>query len=308
MDVLTDILNSLRLKGRLYFRTELTAPWGIHVPSACNVARFHIVIRGSGWLRVEGQTRDLPMANGDLVVIPHGAGHDILDVPETISRPLDEVLLETAYTGDGPLVYGGGGVGCSLVCGEFAFDREVFNPLMDNLPPLLHIRGNESFNSKWLDSTMGFIAHEAATQQTGALAIIDRLAEIIFIQVIRAYVDTADSQIPFLAALGDTQIRQALAFIHSRPGYAWSVANLGQSVGMSRSAFSNRFSDLVGMTPHQYLTSVRMLKASHRLITSDESIMLVAEAVGYESEAAFSSAFKKHFGIRPGEYRQNHMA
>jgi AraC-like DNA-binding protein len=195
-------------------------------------------------------------------------------------------------------------MGCSLVCGEFAFDSEVFNPLMDNLPPVLHVRGSESFNSKWLDSTLGFIAHEAAADQTGALAVIDRLAEIIFIQVVRAYVDAADSRVPFLAALGDPQIREALSLIHAQPHHTWSVAELGQRISMSRSAFSNRFGALVGMTPYQYLTSVRMQKAALRLKITDDSIMRVAEHIGYESEAAFSTAFKQHFGVRPGEYRR----
>jgi AraC family transcriptional activator of mtrCDE len=308
MDVLTDILNSLRLKGHLYFRTELTAPWGIHVPFAPNVARFHIVIRGSGWLKVEGQPDYMAMANGELVVIPHGAGHDILDGPATPSRSLDEVLAEVSYAGNGPLIYGGGGVGCSLVCGEFAFDSEVFHPLLDNLPPVLHVSGSESFNTGWLDSTLGFIAHEAAAEQMGALAVIDRLAEIIFIQVVRAYVTAADSRVPFLAALGDSQISQALGLIHGQPDYAWSIAELGQHVGMSRSAFSNRFSMLVGMTPYNYLTSVRMQKAAQHLSTTDHAIVRVAEHVGYESAAAFSAAFMQYFGVRPGEYRRRRQA
>ncbi len=306
MDVLTDILTSLRLQGHLYFRTELTSPWGVYVPYEPNVARFHIVIRGSGWLKVAGQAESIPMANGDLMVIPHGAGHHIMDSPDTPSYPLDDVLAEVDYTGTGPLIYGGGGMGCSLVCGEFAFDSETFNPLLDNLPPVLQVKGNESYNSQWLDSTLGFIAHEASTEQTGALAIIDRLAEIIFIQVIRAYINSTDTQTPFLAALGDPQISQALSLIHSQPATAWSVAELGQEVGMSRSAFSKHFGTLVGMSPYQYLTAVRMQKAAQYLRTTDEALMLIAESVGYESEAAFSNAFKQYFEVRPGEYRRHH--
>jgi len=304
MDVLTDILNSLRMKGHLYFRTELTAPWGIHVPSQDNVARFHIVIRGNGWIQVDGQDQPVPMANGDLLVIPHGAGHHISDVPETASRPLDEVLSEVDYTGQGALIYGGGGMGCSLVCGEFAFDSDTFHPLLDNLPPVLQVKGSESYNSRWLDSALGFIAHEAAHEETGALAIIDRLAEIIFIQVVRAYVNSTDSHIPFLAALGDPQISQALGLIHGNPAYNWTVAELGEAVAMSRSAFSKRFGELVGMSPYQYLVSVRMQKAAEHLRTTDDALALVAETIGYESEAAFSNAFKQHYGMRPGEYRR----
>lgn len=304
MDVLTEILQSLQLRGRLYFRTELTAPWGIHVPSQENVARFHIVVRGNGWLMVDDEAEPVPMANGDLVVIPHGAAHDILDTPSTPSRPLNDVLDEVDYTGYGALVYGGGGMGCSLVCGEFAFEKEAFNPLLDNLPSVMHVHGSDNYNTLWLDSLMGFIAHEAATEQPGASAIIDRLAEIIFIQVIRAYVNTSGSQLPFLAALGDPLISQALGLIHQNPELSWSVAELGQRVGMSRTAFSNQFTDLVGLTPYNYLTMIRMQRAAKQLQTSDDSIMRIAETVGYESEAAFSTAFKRYFGLRPGKFRQ----
>lgn len=304
MDVLTDILQSMRLKGRLYFRTELTAPWGIHVPHKPDVARFHIVIRGNGWLHVEGQPQSLPMANGDLVVIPHGAGHHILDEPSTPSRELDDVLAEVDYAGEGVLVFGGGGMGCSLVCGEFAFDSDTFNPLIDNLPSILQIKAGDNFNNKWLDHTLGFIAHEAATDLTGAHAIIDRLAEIILIQVIRAYVESSDSQIPFLAALGDDQISRALGLMHSNPSYSWSIHELGQQVGMSRSSFSRRFAELVGITPYQYLTQLRLQKAAQQLQLTDASIMQIAVIVGYESEAAFSNAFHKHYNMRPGEYRR----
>lgn len=304
MDVLTDILNTLRIKGSLYFRTELTSPWGVSVPAEQNAARFHIVIRGHCMLRVEGRQDSLHMANGDIAVIPHGAAHDLLDDINTPSRPLSEVLSEVGYSGSGPLIYGGGGFGCCLVCGQFKFENDIFHPLLDNLPPILHIPGNESFNTKWLDSALGFIAHEAAVEQPGAFAIIDRLSEIIFIQIIRAYIDASNSRIPFIAALRDTQISRALSEIHSRPDFYWKAEKLGHIVGMSRSAFFNRFSELVGMTPHQYLSFVRMQKAGHFLATTQRPLNTIAKSVGYTSEAAFSTAFKGHFGIRPGEYRK----
>lgn len=308
MDVLTDILDTLRFKGSLYFRTELTSPWSIFVPEKPGVARFHIVIRGQGWLRVEEQGDELAIANGDLAVVPHGAAHTILDDPATPARPLDEILAEVNYTGVGPLIYGGSGPGSCLVCGEFGFDDEVvIHPLLANLPPLLHIPGSESYNKTWLDSALGFIAHEAVAGRAGSLAIVNRLSEIIFIQVIRAFAEVSDAQIPFLAALSDPQISQALSEIHRQPASYLTVEKLGQMVGMSRSAFSNRFSELVGMTPYQYVTLVRLQRAAHFLVTTEDSLMMIAEAVGYQSEAAFSTAFKRHFGIRPGEYRQKHQ-
>ena len=153
MDILTDILDTLRFNGSLYFRTELTSPWSIAVPQKAGVARFHIVIRGQGWLKVDESGEAIPVANGDLVVVTHGAAHTILDNLETPSRPLDDVLSETGYSGSGPLVYGGDGPGSCLVCGEFSFAEDNFHPLLINLPPLLHVPGSSSFNQTWLDWT-----------------------------------------------------------------------------------------------------------------------------------------------------------
>ena len=305
MDALTDILNTLRLSSSLYFRTELTAPWGIAVPSKGSVARFHIVIRGQCWLHVEG-TPGIHMSNGDLVVVPHGASHVIADSPETQIVPLENVLDEVNYPGDGPLVYGGDGPGCALVCGELAFDNLGTHPLLENLPATLCVTGSSSYNTQWLDGALGFIAHEATHLEPGATAIIDRLSEIILIQVIRATLASSEDKIPFLSAFADKRINQVLSAIHANPGEDWSVERLGQLVNMSRSSFSNHFSELSGMTPLQYVIFVRMQQASRLLIETDTALVKVAEQIGYLSEAAFSQAFMKQFGIRPGEFRRTH--
>jgi AraC-like DNA-binding protein len=308
MDALTDILNTLRLKSSLYFRTELTAPWGIQVPPQGRVARFHIAIRGQCWLRIDGQEEDVFMANGDLVIIPHGAGHILADSPATPATDLADVFEEIAYPGNGPLVYGGGGAGCCLVCGEFAFDERENHPLLDNLPQLLRVTGDQSYNAKWLDSVIGFIAYEAASLEPGANAIIDRLSEIIFIQVIRTTLASAREHIPFLSAFTDPRISAVLSEIHQAPGANWSVGSLGRIANMSRSAFSNRFTELANMTPLQYVIFVRLQQASRMLLESNHSLPAIAESVGYKSEAAFSMAFKRQFGLRPGEYRRRRRA
>lgn len=305
MDALTDILNTLRLSSSLYFRTELTSPWGIEVPTKNNVARFHIVIRGHCWLQIDGKD-SLYMANGDLVVIPHGASHILADTPHSQIRPLNEVLEETAYVGTGPLVYGGGGAGCCLVCGEFAFDDLGNHPLLANLPTKLYVSGDASYNTQWLDSAIGFIAHEAAKLEPGANAIVDRLSEIILIQVIRATLASSQEQVPFLSAFSDQRINQVMAAIHANPSENWSVETLGQLVNMSRSSFSNRFTELAKMTPLQYVIFVRLQKASRLLTETAMPLIKVAEDIGYHSEAAFSQAFKKQFGLRPGEFRRSH--
>lgn len=305
MDALTDILNTLRLSSSLYFRTELTSPWGVEVPPKENVARFHVVIRGQCWLQVNDDEGVL-MSNGDLVVVPHGASHKLADASTTVTRPLADVLAEVDYVGEGPLIYGGDGAGCCLVCGEFAFDDLGNHPLLENLPKKIHVPGDSSYNTQWLDSAVGFIAHEATKLEPGAYAIINRLSEIMLIQVIRATLAAAKEPIPFLSAFTDSRINRVLSAIHANPAEDWSVERLGQLVNMSRSSFSNRFTELASITPLQYVIFVRLQRASHLLIETAISLIAVAESVGYQSEAAFSQAFKKQYGMRPGEFRRIH--
>ncbi len=306
MDALTHILQSLRLQSSLYFRTELTAPWGVKVPESGRVARFHIVIRGHCWLQVKGQ-EPICMSSGDLVIVPHGVEHTMADTLETPIRDLDDVLSDVAYTGSGPLIYGGAGPGCCLVCGEFSFDDIEAHPLLENLPPLLCIAGAQTFNKQWLDSAIGFIGFEASNEQPGAHAIVDRLSEIIFIQVLRATLAASEQHIPFLSAFADSRISTVLSKIHADPAADWTVEKLGKIAHMSRSAFSNRFSELANMTPLQYVSFVRMQQAAHKLREENQSLLAIAESVGYQSEAAFSSAFKKQFECRPGEYRRRYQ-
>ena len=305
MDALTDILQTLRLSSSLYFRTELTSPWGITVPASGNVARFHIVIRGECWLQIDG-LEGMTMSNGDLVVIPHGAAHVLADSSDTAPRPLQDVLDDVGYAGDGPLVYGGGGAGCCLVCGEFSFDDLGNHPLLQNLPARLCVTGDASYNTKWLDSALGFIAHEAAQLEPGANAIINRLSEIILIQVIRATIDAADEDLPFLSVLADKQMSRVLSAVHTDPAENWSVERLGKLANMSRSSFSKRFTQLANLTPLQYVIFVRIQTASRLLVETRLSLLSIAEQVGYQSEAAFSEAFKRQYDVRPGEYRRLH--
>lgn len=305
MDALTDILNTLRLSSSLYFRTELTSPWGVEVPAKDKVARFHIVIRGQCWLEVDND-EGMYMSHGDLVVIPHGVSHKLADSPTTTIQPLADVLEQVSYVGKGPLIYGGDGAGCCLVCGEFSFDDLGNHPLLENLPKKLHVSGDSSYNTQWLDSAIGFIAHEATKLEPGSHAIIDRLSEIMLIQVIRATLEATTEHIPFLSAFADSRINQVLSAIHADPAGDWSVESLGQLVNMSRSSFSNRFTKLAKMTPLQYVIFVRIQKASHLLSETSLPLITVAESIGYQSEAAFSLAFKKQYGIRPGEFRRAH--
>jgi AraC-like DNA-binding protein len=247
------------------------------------------------------------MRNGDLLIVPHGAEHEILHQPGAAAKPLAAVLGEVEYEGSGALVYGGGGSGCCLVCGEFSFDEHGAHPLLENLPILLQVSSADGPEARWLQSTMAFIAREASLDEPGAGAIVDRLSEIILIQVLRATLDQARARgetLPFLSAFADARINRALTAIHQQPAADWTVERLGSIAHMSRSSFASRFNELVQMTPLQYVTFVRLEKARKMLRETGTSVAVVAETIGYQSEAAFSQTFKRYVGLRPGQYRR----
>lgn len=302
MDIIRDIVNTLRLRGNLYFRTDLSDPWGVFVPAEPNIARFHVVISGSCWMEIEGGDPFL-FSEGDLVIVPHGQAHRMMDSVETPCRDLPDVLAEQRYTGSGILRYGGTGSTTSLVCGYFSYDADVLHPLIENLPKKIHITGRDNNNFMWLDSAMKFIGMEAETSEFGSVAIIERLSEILFIQVIRAYAKTTAGSVGYLAALGDPQLSRALEQMHKEPGEKWTIAKLARMAGLSRSSFAEDFRSMMGMPPMEYLTRWRMIIARTRLRETRKPVVEIAEDVGYQSESAFSTAFKRVYGNSPSFFR-----
>ena len=310
MDVLSDILNVVKLQGSLYFRTEFAPPYGVRVPAFANVARFHMAARGQCWIRVAGQDA-VALSAGDLMVIPHGAEHEICDAPETPASALDDVVEAAGFTGAGALVYGGaegnaGGMSASLVCGHFAFEPQVGRLLLDSLPPYVHIQGFQAANNGWIDQAMKYIALEAHAGQPGADGVINRLSEIMFIQALRHVAETAERGV--LAGLRDPQIGRALSAMHKDPANEWSVDGLAREAAMSRTVFSERMRDCVGLAPMQYLTQWRMELASRMLADGGASLAQVAPRVGYRSVGAFIRTFKKHYGMGPGRYQKSALA
>ncbi|MEM7221875.1 MAG: AraC family transcriptional regulator [Pseudomonadota bacterium] len=310
MDVLSDILDLVRLQGSLYFRTAFNAPWGVKVPAYKNVARFHLVARGQCWITVDGQEPTIALSTGDLILIPHGSGHTLRDAPDTPAETVERVLEETCYPGEGVLVYGGPDLGnaTSLICGHFAFDEAAGHPLLDALPPFIHVKGTESLNVVWLENAMRFMGHEAGTGRIGSEAIVLRLTEIIFIQVIRTYAEGAGAEQRIISGIADPQIGRALAAVHRSPESPWTLENLAREAGLSRTSFVLRFNELMGMTALQYLTRWRTQKARKLLIEDTIPPAEVAARVGYQSEAAFARVFKKHYGVGPATYRRQRAA
>lgn len=306
-DALSQILDVLRMRGTIYFYTHFNPPWGVRVPAFSNVARFHMVIRGHCWVRVEGIDDPIQLSSGDIIVIPHGAEHILSEPCDSHAENVDEIVCRTGYEGDGALVYGGDddGLVCKLLCGHFEFEEGVIHPILSALPKCIHLPNTETMNAQWFESVMRFVSSEIMGGKAGADAITYRLSEIIFIQVVRAFVDKAGAAAGCLAGVLDPQLSKSLSAIHLAPEKPWTVETMATEAGMSRTLFAERFTSLIGITPLSYLTQWRMLLARRHLLESDRALIEIAESVGYGSEAAFGRAFKRHFDVAPGNLRRN---
>jgi len=263
------------------------------------VAQFHLVVRGRCWLKVGDATRQL--ASGDIVVFPFGAAHALLDDPAT--TPIPGLRVLQAHR-EGQPIFDGQLEGARMLCGHFELDRELRHPLIRELPPLIHIKGMSAEQPSWLEAAVAMLVRESASDQPGAAAVVDRLAEVLFVQVLRAHLlSNAPSQ-GFLAALKDRRLNSALAIIHDKTHTDLSLGAIARAAGMSRSNLALRFKEVMGVTPMDYVTGWRMQRASEMLRSSRDSMADVAERVGYRSEAAFSRAFKRVFDQPPGAFRR----
>lgn len=297
MDVLTNILESLPLVGSLHCRTELKAPWGMTFP-ASTVMAFHVVDEGSCWLKL-GETPTLLEA-GDSILLAPGQTHSLSDKPETPSRAvisLDGVTRECQR-----LSYGEDGDRAVVLCGKFQLESDTPHPLHALLLPVIHLKGQQP----WLKTTLRLLAAEANANGPGSQTILRRLTDVLFVQILRAWLETQNEpQSNWLSALRDPKIGAALSLIHEFPERAWTVANLAAEVRLARTTFATRFTGLVGEPPLTYLTQWRMHLAARLLRGEGLTLKAVAERVGYESEAAFSHAFKRVYGLAPGGYRRS---
>ena len=303
-DVLTDVLETVRVGAACYGRVEAAAPWGIGVAADEEDAKFHVVLSGECWLDVPGQ-EPVHLHGGDLVALPHGHAHELSDVPGSPIRPLSELIVSSGGKCQSSITTGGDGVSATLVTGSFHFEDRRNNPLLSVLPPVIVLPGELSRSVHWLEPTLKFIACEAQSGRPGAQTVVSRLADVLFIQIVRGYLATLPAgSSGWLGALGDSQIGAALGFIHQSPELDWTVQSLAAKVAMSRSAFASRFARLVGEPPLAYVTRWRMQKAAGLLRQSSATLADIAERVGYDSEAAFSKAFKRAVGTAPGAYRR----
>jgi AraC-like DNA-binding protein len=298
-----ETLRYLRMSGVFYCPSELSEPWGIELPPLPGCVWFHVVTSGTCTIDVEGTTRAL--APGDLVLVPHGVGHrawGASPAPTPVVWDLPHEYVSEQYA---VLRHGGGGDLTTVVCGGVRFDHPGAQHLIGALPPMIHIEAARSTRTGWMRATLELLGDETREISPGSDAVVSRLCDIVVIQAIRAWIERDPAaRTGWLGALHDPQVGAAIARIHAEPERDWTVASLAAAAAMSRSAFAARFTRLVGEPAMNYVTRWRMLVAADRLQSSDATVATIAAGVGYESEAAFSRAFKRVLGSTPGAARR----
>lgn len=291
MDALSQILQRLRLRAKILAHVSYCGHWAVDT-SGQRMASFHLIQRGNCWLHVKGAAPQL-LNPGDFVMFPHDSPHIVSSDPDI---PPDVVINQPRADMEGPPT--------QMLCGYFEFQSKAMWPLLDGLPPLVVIDMASSMELGDTQRLLQLIIHELSAERSGTDAVIDKLAYVLFVHVIRGEMRRGTSH-GLLAALNDAKVGQALNLMHQDPAHNWNLEELARTVGMSRSAFAERFRDLVGESPMRYLTAWRMQQAVDLLAAGEMSVGSVAEACGYQSEVAFRKAFRSVVGKTPGEVRQS---
>ena len=303
--LIDNLLHSIRFRSSAYFRPELRAPWGFSID--VRGPTFHIVSHGKCWIEVNSVAKPVHLSAGDFVVLPRSDSHIIRDFPTTPVVDYFEFLKGRASDKQGAFSAGGLGSVTKLVCGGMQSENGSTDPLLSVLPPLIHFKGRGEDAAPGLRVTVSHVFEELRSGHDGSAAVVTRLADILFMQVVRAYLDEniGAAESGWLAALRDQQIGRALVMLHDKPHQSWTVTEIADGVALSRSAFAAKFTQLVGEPPLRYLRRLRLNVATARLRSGNDKLSVIAAAAGYDSVPAFTKAFKRYLGVTPGEYRRS---
>lgn len=324
MDALSDVLRVVQLSGAVYLTAEFTAPWCLigraesdlcaaYLPRANRVISYHLITKGSCWARLddkddkEDAQAPIQVSAGDLLVVPQGECHLMGSNLALKPAPAAQVLAEHVDMQPGEVMhlrYGGGGASTAMVCGFLVHDESQSNSLLASLPRIFKVNLGEGTEQVWLATALGFAAAEAAEPRAGSATVLAKLSELLFVEAVRRYIDTLpDNEKGWLAAVRDRYVGRALSRLHAQPAHPWTVEELASHAGLSRSSLAQRFTHLLGMPPMQYLARLRLHLAARLMRGDSKPLVELASRVGYDSEAAFSRAFKREFGLPPASWR-----
>ena len=300
MDPLSDVFSLLKVKSVLSARLESEGPWALRFPAYRHV-KFGGVIQGARWVWIEGVTEPVKMEEGDFCLLTDGLPYCFASDPGVTLQDGDEVFA-SHLDADGIVRYGKGDPRTVSVGGQFEFDGDMSDMLLNLLPPLVLVSA-DSPDARSLSAALELIRAETESLRPGAAAMAGSLANIVLVNILRAHLAANPKSTGWLGALSDPRIGSALRMVHADIAHRWKVDVLASKVGMSRTAFIERFKDLVGLPPLEYLIRWRMTIAREALKTGNDNLASIATAVGYASETTFSSTFKRMFGQSPSRYR-----
>jgi len=325
LDALSDVLKTVRLTGAAFYDVVATAPWVAEqptadrilpkiLPGAGHLISYHVVTEGRCFVNRIGDEA-MAVEAGEVVVFTRGDPHVVASEPGMRAAPDAPSAIDVASANRLPFLLNigdsGGSHQAKIVCGFLACDAQPFNPLLENLPPVIKVGsgpGNAAAGSeaRWLDQFIRLATAESAEKRAGGECVLARLSELMFVEVVRRYLETLPpEQTGWLAGLRDPGIGKALSLLHGNPARNWTIEDLAKDVGLSRSLLAERFAELVGMPPIQYLAKWRMQVAAGLLSGGNVNIATIAAEIGYGSEAAFSRAFKKLVGVPPSDWRRS---
>jgi AraC-like DNA-binding protein len=320
MDAFSEILSGVKLNGAFFFQAEFSAPWGLSTPASSNFAAmlapgaahmviYHFVVEGGALVELaDGQS--LELKPGDVIIFPHGDPHNMRSSKEvTPPFPNYGITAKIKSRDLSPLHAGGGGDASRFVCGYMTCDPFISRPILNGLPSVFKVNIRTDRSGHWLESSILHLVEEAASGRVGSEAMLAKLSEALFVDTLRRYVaGLPEQQRGWLAGARDPIVGKSLGLLHSRVAHPWTIADLADEVGVSRSALVERFTQYLSEPPIAYLTRWRLQLAARSLERTSRGVAQIAADVGYESEAAFNRAFKREFGQPPGRYRGNHKS
>jgi AraC-like DNA-binding protein len=317
MDALSEVLRVIKIDSAIFLNGEFSEPWCVATPESCvlapmlarvpgKVILYHLLCEGRAHLQMPDGAR-MELSAGDLITFPHGDGHVLGAGPSMTPIDLGTVLPGVLEAGLELMHVGGGGASSRLISGFVVFDPELSQTFFGGLPPMIKVSLRDDVTGQWLEDSLKFSVAHTSNSEAEADATLTKLSAVLFAETLRRYVrELPDGETGWLAGTRDTAVGKALTLLHHRHAHPWTVAELARETGLSRTVLSERFRHFLGEAPMIYLTRWRLRLGARGLVATSYSVAQIAIKAGYESEASFNRAFKRHFGLSPAQYRKDH--